>query len=41
MKSPGWETEIRSIFLAHVAQIFEGDYCLRFLDGAGWRVAEP
>ena len=41
MKSPGWETEIMSIFRADVARIFKGDYGLRFLEGAGWRVAEP
>ena len=36
---PTVDTEIMSIFLAHTASIFQGDYCLMFLDGAGWHTA--
>jgi putative transposase len=36
---PTVDTEIMSIFLAHTAQIFRGDFCLMFLDGAGWHRA--
>jgi len=36
---PTVDTEIMSIFLAHTAEVFQGDYCLMFLDGAGWHKA--
>ena len=36
---PAVDTEIMSIFLAHTAQVFPGDFCLMFLDGAGWHQA--
>lgn len=36
---PTVDAEIMSIFLDHTAQIFPGDYCLMFLDGAGWHRA--
>ena len=37
---PTVDTEIMSLFLAHTARIFQGDYCLMFLDGAGWHHAQ-
>lgn len=36
---PWVDTEIMSIFLAHTADEFPGDFCLLFLDGAGWHRA--
>lgn len=36
---PAVDAEIMSIFLAHTAQVFAGDFCLMFLDGAGWHRA--
>lgn len=36
---PWVDTEIMSIFLAHTAEVFPGDFCLLFLDGAGWHRA--
>ncbi len=33
---PWLDTETMSIFLAHTANEFAGDFCLMFLDGAGW-----
>jgi transposase len=36
---PAVDTEIMSVFLAHTANLFAGDYCLMFLDGAGWHQA--
>jgi len=36
---PWLDTEIMSIFLAYTAQEFSGDFCLMFLDGAGWHRA--
>lgn len=33
---PTVDTEIMSIFLSHTANVFEGDFCLMFLDRAGW-----
>lgn len=36
---PWVDAEIMSIFLAHTAKLFPEDYCLMFLDGAGWHRA--
>jgi len=36
---PWVDTEIMSIFLAHVAKVFSDDFCIMFLDGAGWHRA--
>lgn len=36
---PTVDAEIMSIFLEHTAELFQGDYCLMFLDGAGWHRA--
>jgi len=36
---PTADTEIMSVFLAHTADLFAKDYCLMFLDGAGWHKA--
>lgn len=36
---PTVDAEIMSIFLAHTANLFHEDYCLMFLDGAGWHRA--
>jgi transposase len=35
---PQVDTEVMSIFLAHVASEFQGVHCLIFLDQAGWHV---
>jgi transposase len=37
---PTVNSEIMSVFLEHTAQLFQGDYCLMFLDGAGWHRAQ-
>ncbi len=37
---PWVDTEIMSIFLAHITQEFAGDFCLLFMDGAGWHKAK-
>lgn len=37
---PWVDTEIMSIFLAHVTKEFSEDFCLIFLDGAGWHKAD-
>ena len=36
---PWVDTEVMSIFLAHTAEQFRGDFCLLFMDGAGWHHA--
>jgi len=36
---PWVDSEVMSIFLAHTAREFDGDYCILFLDGAGWHRA--
>jgi len=36
---PFVDTEIMSVFLDHTANLFAQDYCLMFLDGAGWHQA--
>jgi len=36
---PTVNAEIMSLFLDHTAQLFQGEYCLMFLDGAGWHRA--
>jgi transposase len=36
---PWVDTEVMSIFLAHTAKQFAGEFCLLFLDGAGWHHA--
>ena len=36
---PTVDAKIMSLFLRHTAEVFEGDYCLMFLDGAGWHQA--
>ena len=36
---PTADAEIMSLFLRHTAEVFAGDYCLMFLDGAGWHLA--
>lgn len=36
---PWVDAQTMSIFLAHTAQQFAGEYCLMFLDGAGWHQA--
>ena len=36
---PWVDAEVMSIFLAHTAEIFSPDFCLVFLDGAGWHRA--
>ena len=36
---PWVDAEIMSIFLSHTAQEFSADFCLLFLDGAGWHRA--
>ena len=36
---PWVDTETMSIFLAHVAADYGSDFCLMFLDGAGWHRA--
>ena len=37
---PWLDSEIMSIFLAHTAQIFSNDFCILFMDRAGWHIAE-
>lgn len=37
---PWVDTEVMSIFLAHVSIEFKDDHCLMFLDGAGWHIAK-
>lgn len=36
---PWVDTQTMSVFLAHTASEFSGDYCLMLLDGAGWHRA--
>ena len=36
---PTVDAEIMSLFLRHTAEVFAGDYCLMFLDRAGWHLA--
>jgi hypothetical protein len=36
---PWVDAEIMSVFLAHTASEFSGDFCLVFLDSAGWHIA--
>jgi hypothetical protein len=37
---PWVNAQTMSIFLAHTAQEFAGDFCVMFLDGAGWHHAQ-
>jgi len=37
---PWVDTEVMSIFLAHVSIEFKDVHCLMFLDGAGWHIAK-
>ena len=36
---PWSDTQTMSIFLKHTAEIFSSDYCIMFMDGAGWHRA--
>lgn len=36
---PWVDAETMSLFLAHTAQTFSGDFCVMVLDGAGWHRA--
>ncbi len=37
---PWVDTALMSLFLAHTAAQFPGQYCILFLDGAGWHKAQ-
>jgi len=37
---PWVDAEIMSLFLAHTAREFAGDFCILFLDSAGWHIAK-
>lgn len=36
---PWVDAEVMSIFLAHTSEMFKKEFCLMFLDGAGWHRA--